>query len=175
MQEKKASTNQWLLTNLEQIAMAAFNRASWKPRTFCQRNPTNLGHPKCWIVFFGPKIAPKMDFFLRSFVVRQAMLVFFCCFSPGYARLNRASVVVSVMVQAGGKRRNFGVWGGRELENVGSFLHPLKIWGFSWSTLICTYVFWRLGKEQKDNKAHWRRVVNWTEIESKAAVSFIIE
>ena len=109
-------------TKLEQISMAAFNQASWKPRTFCQTNPPNLGHPNLLIVLGclwaaekyapleckkGPKIAPKLcsrcDFHFPGVSFRDANNSCFPCFSPGYARLNRASVVVSVMVQADGK------------------------------------------------------------------------
>ena len=39
----------------------------------------------------------------REFRLETRIIRVFLVFPPGYARLNRASVVVSVMVQAGGK------------------------------------------------------------------------
>lgn len=85
--------------------------------------PTELGSPQptdiSWFFMSGGKICTfgivKKDqklhqncaadgiFTSREFRLETRIIRVFLGFSPGYARLNRASVVVSVMVQAGGK------------------------------------------------------------------------
>ena len=79
----------------------------------------------------------------REFRLETRIIRVFLVFPPGYARLNRASVVVSVMVQAGGKILRQVPWSVKILEfEVVLNQKCFGVGGFSWSKLICTNTFW---------------------------------
>lgn len=100
-----------------------FQPSIMEAKDLLPNEPTELGSPQptdiSWFFMSGGKICTfgivKKDqklhqncaadgiFTSREFRLETRIIRVFLGFSPGYARLNRASVVVSVMVQAGGK------------------------------------------------------------------------